>query len=471
MSQLTKAKVNGIGLDDLKSLKNPALAKSNKQGIRNPFPLDAFPIAIQQIVNELNRTLNFPVDFTAAAILFTLSVAIGNTFHVELKPGYIQNAVIYLALVARRGFNKSHPLSFMLKPLEKKDSDAFNKYKKEKQEVEHILSLSKADREQQGYDDTKKPSPTWYQYLATDFTQEGLIKAHSINLRGIGVYSDELAGFFANFTRYNTGSQEQFWLSAWSGKSIRVNRVNSEPEFLESPFISIVGTIQPEVLVDIAKNKKDNGFMDRILCAIRDDMDKEPLNDKLLDPSVMENWENIIENLLSQSGMPDTEIGKTLPRILKFSPDAKTLFFEHQKHLTDLSNNPANEAMAGIYPKMEMYTIRFALIMELCKYACGEISAPECISIDSVRSAIKLSDYFQKNAEYVNTELLESNPAEKLNKNSRAFYEALDGVCQTKQAIKKGNELGIAERTVKRLLNNKKLFTKLNYGTYEKNYL
>ena len=116
--------------------------------------------------------------------------------------------------------------------------------------------------------------PIWEQLLVTDFTPEALIEVHKFNKNGIGVYADELASWFKNFNRYNSGSEEQFWLSVWSGKPIRINRKTSEPIFISLPFISVIGTIQPAVLKELAKDRTENGFMDRILFVIPDDLKK-----------------------------------------------------------------------------------------------------------------------------------------------------------------------------------------------------
>ena len=87
----------------------------------NRFPVEVFPTRIQEIITATNESLNFPFDFIGASILYAVSVAIGNTYRVEVKKGWQENAVIYLALVGRPGTNKSHPLSFAIQPLIEQD--------------------------------------------------------------------------------------------------------------------------------------------------------------------------------------------------------------------------------------------------------------------------------------------------------------------------------------------------------------
>jgi len=53
---------------------------------QNPFPVEVFPEPIQEIIAATNESLNFPIDFIGASILYAVSVSIGNTHRVEMYP-------------------------------------------------------------------------------------------------------------------------------------------------------------------------------------------------------------------------------------------------------------------------------------------------------------------------------------------------------------------------------------------------
>ena len=55
---------------------------------QNPFPVDVFPKAVQEIISATNESLNFPIDFIGASMLYAVSVSIGNTHKVEIKNGW-----------------------------------------------------------------------------------------------------------------------------------------------------------------------------------------------------------------------------------------------------------------------------------------------------------------------------------------------------------------------------------------------
>ena len=64
----------------------------------------------------------------------------------------------------------------------------------------------------------------------------------------------------------------------------------------------------------------------------------------------------------------------------------------------------SNEALLGIYCKLEIYIIRFALIIQLARWTCGECDK-EAIDIESVRRAIELAEYFRTTAIRVQTSI------------------------------------------------------------------
>ncbi len=149
----------------------------------NRFPVEVFPLPIQQVITATNENLNFPIDFIGASLLYAVSVAVGNTHSVEMKKGFQQSAVLYLAIVGRAGTTKSHPLSFALQPIVEQDKRTYRQYEQQRQEYEQAVNLSKKEREQQAIDEPTKP--VWQKFLLSDFTPEALAEVHKFNKRGI----------------------------------------------------------------------------------------------------------------------------------------------------------------------------------------------------------------------------------------------------------------------------------------------
>jgi hypothetical protein len=431
----------------------------------NPFPVEVYPQAMQQIITATNESLNFPVDFIGASMLYAACVAIGNTFRVEVKTGWQESAVLYLALVGRPGTNKTHPLQFALRPILEHDNGTYQEYEKQKKEYDRAAKATKKDNGQVEDDEPEKP--VLKQILLRDTTPEALALAHKYNKRGIGVYSDELAGWFKNFNRYNKGSEMEFWLSAWSSTAISINRKTSEPIYISMPFISVAGTIQNGILNELAKdNRAENGFIDRILFVMPDNLQKPYWNDTELKQAFIHNWEGIISNLLSVELPIDNTLSPT-PDILRLTEEAKGVFSAWQRINTDECNAAENEAISGIYSKLELYVIRLALILELLAWACNEGNRQE-VGLKAMQGAVKLVEYFKVSAVKVYSIISNANPVELLTADKKKLYAILPDTFSTEQGLQVAVNLDIAERTYKRFIADGKYFKHLTRGEYEK---
>jgi Protein of unknown function (DUF3987) len=421
------------------------------------FPIDAFPKGIQNIIEECERTLNYPKDYLGASILYAASVAIGNTYWVEVKKGFQTNAVLYMAIVGRTGSTKSHPLNFATKPIYDRDAISNKEYKKELVEFQANQSLQKKDREKLGIE--KIALPIYKKFICQDYTPESLAEIHDFNQRGIGVCVDELAGWLKNFGRYNKGSEMEFWLSNWSKQPLVVDRKGGDKVFISDPFISVVGGLQTGILDILIKEGRDqNGFIDRILFTIPDDMSKKPWNENELDELYPQRYERAISKLLNLS--------ETNREVLKFSVDGKKRIFQWQNELTNLVNE-SPDSLRGPLSKMDIYAPRMCLIIQMLRWACDE-AEKNCIDIQSVEAGLKLIEYFKKTATKVNR-YLHTSPVERLPENIRDWYNSLPAnEVKTSDAVSIGTRLGMSERNIKNYLAEPSLFRYLAYGKYSK---
>jgi hypothetical protein len=445
--------------DHLKFIKGESETKE-----LNHFPIEIFPTEIQNIIKETNKTLNFPIDFIGSSLLFTTSVAIGNSIKIKIKEGWVENTVLYLCLVANKGVNKSHPITWGINPLGKLDELNFGIFLEKLKDYEANKKLSKDELEEKGIVEPIKPF--FEQCLITDYTPEELISVLARNKRGLGVYFDEIKGWIGNFNRYNKGSEEQMWLSSWNGITIRVNRKSSDPILITCPFISVIGTIQPSVLKIFAENNRaENGFLDRLLFACVEDLAKPYWSEDELNPEITSIWEDIFFKIRNIPLHFD-EIGNPNSEILEFSIDAKKRIFEWQRQITDYSNASKNDDIMGINAKIEMYAVRFSLILQMLFFACGE--KKDAVSLKAVNGAIALVEYFTKSALRVRELIDNSNPLENLSADKKNLYDALPETFTTKQGMQLAFIHGIKERTFKRFLNEKQFFEKTKQGEYSK---
>ena len=86
--------------------------------------------------------------------------------------------------------------------------------------------------------------------------------------------------------------------------------------------------------------------------------------------------------------------GELVPTQLPFNTEARTLLYHWQHKNTDLCNSEMDEVLVGVYSKLDIYVIRFSLILQLSRWACDESDKKE-IDSTSVEGAISIVEYFR----------------------------------------------------------------------------
>lgn len=137
------------------------------------FPVSIFPNKIQRIISEVHECHNYPTDYIAAAILTAIAVGIGNTHLVQIKQGWVESPILYIALIGRPGANKSHPLSFAMKPFLNYDYKQNQEFEKMLAKYNELMSMSRKERADSGEEQFPQ-EPIRKRFLISDVTPEGL---------------------------------------------------------------------------------------------------------------------------------------------------------------------------------------------------------------------------------------------------------------------------------------------------------
>lgn len=413
------------------------------QSTTNAFPVHVLPERLQRIIRELHDSNGFPVDYTAASMMAAISVAVGNSHRVEVKRNWHESTILYIAIVGRPGACKSHPLAFAMRPLVNADWKNNLDYQKKYAEYQQAIAMSRKERFHAGFEQLPK-EPKRLRYLVSDVTQEWLSAIHSHNPRGLCLWVDELSAWFKNFTRYNNGSEEQFWLSAFNGSTTMSDRKNSQNSiFIKRPFISVVGTIQKRLLTELANGERAaNGFIDRILFAMTESSGKPRWQEDEVGEDLDNAWESILNAILSVECRLDDE-GEPMPIIVRFTPAAKRILYEWQHRNAEMCDNEMNDTVVSFFCKLEIYVLRFCLILRLVRWAVSDKEPrPSYIEDDDVAGAIELAEYFRSNALSVLTCISE----EKLNELHRTVYEHLTEEFSTADGIRIAERFGMKDR-------------------------
>ncbi len=386
---------------------------------QSQFPVDVLPDRVQSIISALHEAYSYPIEYTASAMLAAFGAAMGNRFSIEVKDGWRERGLLYCVIVGSAGANKTHPLSFAMRPLVNADIEA--------------ISLA-----QEG----ETPKRT----VVSDTTQEGLVRLHSKNLDGMILYLDELKAWVSNFSRYSGGSQEQFWLSVFSQSPVIVDRKSDpQPTTIQQPFIAVLGSAQPSILEAFTQgDKATNGFVDRMLFVVKKDAEKPYWSDKELDPSCEESWRSLIKS------------ASTHPKVTaRFTAKAREEAAKWQAKNTDLINEEQNPHFVGPYSKLEIYFVRFCLILHQLRYFCGEVADPYQVDDTSVLCAARLIEYYREQIHEVEPWLY-PDPEEQLKGNAKKLFRALPDSkpFSTQQAFDLAKRIGIPRSSAYRAINN-----------------
>ena len=430
------------------------------------FPIDVLPAKLQEIVNEANATLGFPKDYIAGSMLTAMAAVIGNTHSAEAMAGWKEYAILFVALVGCPGVCKSHPLSYLMQPLIDHDAEKAAQFAEALKRYNAAMELPPKERVANGYE-LNPAEPRRVRFMMQDVTNEAVHRILSENPRGLILMYDELAGWVKNFNRYNSGSESEFWMSVFNHKVAMSDRKSSQSGvFIRNPFLCVIGTIQPKVLTDLAANNRNaNGFMERILYVFPADQTKPKWDRTRRLPSfdIAAAWREILSRLIGIVPTVDSN-GEIIPEDVPFSPEALDRLYQWQNEQTDRCNADGSDTLTSIASKLEIYAIRFSLLLALADWACG--GEKKLIDVDTVERAIRLAEYFRSTASKVQGIISE----DALTELQLAVLSELPDSFTTAEGVAIAGKCGMPERSFKRFLKDRKgvLFTRNTYGNYTK---
>mgnify|MGYP003644269350 CR=1 FL=1 len=373
------------------------------------FPIDVFPKPIQSYLLECNSTLDSSIDYMGCSLLWLISVCIGNTINVKVKNGWNENATIWCAVVGKAGLGKTPSINNIIFPLQKVNNKQIKDYLKNLEKFNFYDALSKKEKEE--YEEVKKPVKS--QFIADNITLEALVDLHQESPNAVGVFKDELAGWFKEMNQYRAGSDLEFWLSTWSGKSVNLNRLTRAGSFVDKPLIPVIGGIQPGILSSFyTEENKDNGFVDRMLLCYPE-LNIDLYNDREMDSNTI-NWYS--DTMISfyetiKLATKKDEDDNIIPLESFFNAEAKIEWKRIFNDITNVQNSEdENEYMKSMLPKQKSYIPRFALLIHSFNSFFDETNTDTlAITKESILKAEILSKYFISMAKKIKTDSVEKN--------------------------------------------------------------
>lgn len=372
-----------------------------------PFPVETLPGPVAEFVSASAKAIGCDVSFIALPLLCCLARAVGNSRVIQVKQGWNEPAVLWGAIVAKSGSHKTPSMQQALKFLEaiqaKKISEhmgELERYAIEKSVHEKNVAEWKRLKSSDP-PPTEPEEPVCTRYITADATIEALVGLLAKQFDGLLVSRDELAGWL-NFDEYKNGrgSGLGHWLSMWSASSLNVDRKTGQVRLLHirRAAVSLIGGIQPGVLKGaIGREHMQDGLCARLLLAMPE---PKPVvwTDEVVDWAIESRMSQVFDALLSLEPGAD-EQGDFFPTPVPMTTEAKRVWIEYfNRHRGESAG--LDDDLVAAWTKLEAYTARLALILQLCSWASGEADA-NAIDESTMVNAIELSDWFGGEAKRV----------------------------------------------------------------------
>ena len=356
----------------------PSLKKDAEIQLKESFPLHCLPEAAREFITAVSDSCGTPIDFAAVFALGCMSGAIGASCRLEVKSGWQEYAVLWLAIVAEAGSAKTPVQSLVMKPL---------------REIQGELS-ARFQQEVKNYDaETDNEKPNLEVMLYGDCTQEGLFKSLASSPRGGVLVSDEITSWIQSHNKYQKGGNDrQAYLSLWSSTAVSVLRKLDGITFIPLPVLSIVGGLTPSSLPSLHGGNED-GFLSRFLISCPDKR-KQVYSEIGVSEGAQYAWQLFIKHLWNIE--PETNGGGVwMPATVKLSREAHELFkkFYNDIH-TVIDSETLPSLFRGSFSKAPSQAARIALVIHLGRQACGEEASSSLVSADCMDAAIQVTSYF-----------------------------------------------------------------------------
>lgn len=335
----------------------------SEAGKRMPFPVELFPSRIADYCQQASESKVVCTSFFGLPMLAVAGVAMGNAWRLMLKKDFIVPPILWVALVARSGGNKTAPLKQVKAPLD---------------DPVIMSEIEDAILNPQGIIDVG------------DVTTEMTIQLLQENPRGLLVFRDELAGWAGGFDAYKkagSGGDQQKWIEFWGAGPYRMHRkTNNERVFIPAAAVTIMGGMQPKILQKcFDPGKFDSGLVPRILVTC-----PPPRRGRWTEAVVSDEATQIwVKALMWLRTRPFVGIDSNrkifVPRYLKFDPPAKDVYIDFHNRMEKVVDEAANDHVRAFAAKAQQNAGRMCLIhrgLWLSEHSDADLDGP--VGVESV---------------------------------------------------------------------------------------
>lgn len=255
------------------------------------FPTERLPGTLASFVESIAESTQTPEEMAGILSLGVLATAFQSKFTVEITPDWKEPLCLYCVAVAPPGERKTAVISALTKPIyeyeaEQREIEAVEivQNQTERALLEKALEAAKNSATKGKGNFAEKRAEAMelsaqlaqfkamhpFRLLADDTTPEKLVDLMDIQGGSITVCSAEGGIFDSMAGRYEKGANFDVYLKGHSGDMIVVDRIGRRTNSIPNPRLTMLLTIQPEVLSGLMENTtfRGRGLCGRFLYAM-----------------------------------------------------------------------------------------------------------------------------------------------------------------------------------------------------------
>jgi hypothetical protein len=317
------------------------------------FPVDALAAWQRPYVAALAEATQTPPDLAGMLVLAVTSVAVAKKAAVRVRGGYAEPLNTFVAVAQPPASRKTGVFREVVAPVEEFERDRAEEVRpvaaerraqleiarKTLEELERRASRAEGAEREQLVEGAKAVAkevagmkvPEIPRLVADDVTPEKLASLLAAHGGRIGVLSPEGGVFGVMAGRYSQGKNAAnltVYLKGHAGDTLRVDRQNRQPEFIDRPALSLGLAVQPDVIRGLAQNPgfRGQGLLGRFLFAMpRSRVGHRDVDPPPVPPAVREAYRQGVRALLELPPGTD-EAGAPAEHVLTLSPGAYALW-------------------------------------------------------------------------------------------------------------------------------------------------
>ena len=351
------------------------------------------------------RAKSVPADYVVGALLGAASGMLGGLMALEVRPGWVEPGVLNVVLCGDSAAGKTPALETVEVGIEALEHALSARYEQERSAFEAATDSDPAEK------------PCLHRCRIEDTSVEAAAALLAREGRGLLGWMPEMTAWISGLTRYrqNGSNDRGFWLKAYDGKPMTVDRRKlDEPLMVPTLAIPVLGGLQPDLVPLLLHGPVDDGLGARFLVVWPDPV-------LGADPVTKEQWsaaESFIARALSRLFTAVERQAEEQPitgrrvAVLSLSAGAETRFTTwHQDYLVEQRKRYGN-AIPGFVGKAPGHVARLALVLHALEWAAGSTDRiPMTVPESTLAAAIDLrTGFFEAHRERAELDAGEPKP-------------------------------------------------------------